>query len=136
MAGDQSNETAAPEDNDISVEKSRELWLLLTSWYLIIESARSREVSDAAYQAPQALRRSFHVATWAFFLTANSQLEAQYPCRYCAGYFPRAVAGVMEPATDPGKSTCSTSLLLKANVAGAATPVLEGSPSDLRQHWK
>ena len=63
MAGDQFNETAAPEDNDIAVEKSRELWLLLTSWYLIIESARAREVSDAAYQAPQALRRSFRVAT-------------------------------------------------------------------------
>jgi hypothetical protein len=63
MAGDQPNETVAPEDNDIAVEKSRELWLLLTSWYLIIESARAREVSDAAYRAPQALRRSFHVAT-------------------------------------------------------------------------
>ena len=136
MAGDQPNETVAAEDNDIAVEKSRELWLLLTSWYLIIESARAREVSDAAYRAPQALRRSFHVATRTFFLTAYSRLKAQYPCRYCSGYFPRTVAGVIEPATDPGKSTHSTSFLLKANVAGAASSVLEGSPSDLRQYWK
>lgn len=61
MAGDQPNETVAPEDIDVSAEKSRELWLLLTSWYLIFESFRAREASDAAYRAPQALRKPLSI---------------------------------------------------------------------------
>jgi hypothetical protein len=68
MAGGQPNETGALEDNDVAAEKARELWLLLTSWYLIIESFRAREASDAAYRTPQALRKSFHAATPTFSL--------------------------------------------------------------------
>jgi hypothetical protein len=71
-AGDQPIETVAPEDNDVSAEKPRELWLLLTSWYLIFESFRAREASDAAYGAPQALRKSFPFSYTNLFLTAYS----------------------------------------------------------------
>lgn len=59
MGDDQPNEAAPTDDNDISTEKSRELLLLLTSWYLIIESARARKCSDIDYTTPRALCKFF-----------------------------------------------------------------------------
>ena len=59
MGDDQPNEVALADDNDISTEKSRELLLLLTSWYLIIESARARKASDIDFTTPRALRKFF-----------------------------------------------------------------------------
>jgi hypothetical protein len=59
MGDDQPSEAAPVDDNDISTEKSRELLLLLTSWYLIIESARARKASDVDYTIPRALRKFF-----------------------------------------------------------------------------
>jgi hypothetical protein len=59
MGDDQPNEAAPTDDNDIPTEKSRELLLLLTSWYLIIESARVRKGSDIDYTTPRALRKFF-----------------------------------------------------------------------------
>jgi hypothetical protein len=67
VARDQSNEPAATEDSDITEEKLRELWLILTSWYLIFESARAREGSDVRYSTPQALRKPFHKAIRTFY---------------------------------------------------------------------
>jgi hypothetical protein len=67
VARDQSNEPAATEDSDNMEEKPRELWLLLTSWYLIFESARAREASDVNYTTPQALRKPFHEAARPFY---------------------------------------------------------------------
>jgi hypothetical protein len=64
MGDDQPNEAAPTDDNDISTEKSRELLLLLTSWYLIIESARARKASDIDYTIPHALRKFFLNTVW------------------------------------------------------------------------
>ena len=57
MGDDQLNEVATTDDNDIPTEKSRELLLLLTSWYLIIESARARKATDIDFTTPRTLRK-------------------------------------------------------------------------------
>jgi hypothetical protein len=54
MGDDHLNEAAPTDDNDISTEKSWELLLLLTSWYLIIESTRARKGFDMDYTTPRA----------------------------------------------------------------------------------